>query len=357
MVAAAARPVAAAAVLVLLAGCAAVSDRHRFAMPGSGPAEPAARFWPAPPEIPRYRFIGHLRGESNRPTDGRSRGAWARLFAALVGLDARPRDTLDLLRPQQVAGDDDGRLYVTDPGQRSIFVFDENLGEFSVWNERSLDVALPSPIGIVHAEDSLWVTDAELGLVYRLSQAGEVIGRFGHERLVRPTGIGFDAARGRLFVSDTAAGDIKLFDSGGRLLDTWGRAGSGPGEFNRPTYLAYRGGRLYVVDSLNARVQILDADGRFVRELGRRGLYVGNFSRPKGIALDSDGNIYVSESYYDYLLVYDGEGRLLLSIGGSGGDAGEFLQPTGLWVDARDRVFVSDMLNRRVSIFHYLGSD
>jgi DNA-binding beta-propeller fold protein YncE len=91
--------------------------------------------------------------------------------------------------------------------------------------------------------------------------------------------------------------------------------------------------------------------------VGQRGLYVGNFSRPKGIALDSDGNVYVSESYYDYLLIYNQQGELLMSIGGSGPSAGQFSQPTGIWVDDRDRVFVSDMLNGRISMFQYLGSN
>jgi streptogramin lyase len=46
-----------------------------------------------------------------------------------------------------------------------------------------------------------------------------------------------------------------------------------------------------------------------------------------------------------------------MSIGGSGPSAGQFSQPTGIWVDDRDRVFVSDMLNGRISMFQYLGSN
>ncbi len=326
-------------------------------MPGGDQDGQQVKVWPPLPEVPRYRFIGHLQGESNRLPGTKKRSGWERFFAVLVGLDSKQRDALDLVRPQQVVADDNGRIYVTDPGLQSIFVFDENLGEFSVWNERSLDIALPSPIGITFAEDSLWVTDSELARIYRLSAQGEVIDSFGHEQLARPTGISFDRQRRHLYVSDTAQSNIKLFDVNGKLLQTWGSAGTGQGQFNRPTYLVYRDDQLYVVDSLNARIQVLDRNGGFLRMLGHRGLYVGEFSLPKGIALDSDGNIYVSESYYDHLLVYNQNGDLLMSIGGSGAEAGEFLQPNGLWVDNRDRVFVSDMLNRRVAIFQYLGSN
>jgi DNA-binding beta-propeller fold protein YncE len=340
-----------------ISGCTTVSIQHPFKMPGIEGDGQQAKVWPAPPAVPRYAFIGQLYGESNARDKVQNRGTLSGLWAAIVGLDAKKQSLLDVVRPQQVTTDNSGKIYVTDPGLQSIFVFDEILQEFTVWNERSLNFSLPSPIGITHGEDSVWVTDSELALVYRLSVNGEVLNSFGRGVLQRPTGISFDPGGGRIFISDTAAGDIKLFDTRGELIDTWGGAGSEAGQFNRPTYLLYRQNQLYVVDSLNARIQIFDDQGHFIKAVGQRGLYVGNFSRPKGIALDSDGNVYVSESYYDHLLIYNRRGELLMSIGGSGPGAGQFSQPTGLWVDDRDRIFVSDMLNGRVSMFQYLGSN
>lgn len=343
-------------VLLPIPGCSTVSSQHLFKMPSISDNDQGSQVWPSLPAVPRYAFIGHIYGESNR-VDAPERIGLSRMLAAIVGLDAQQESALDLLRPQQVVTDNKGKIYITDPGLQSIFVFDEILGEFDVWNERSLDISLLSPIGVAHAEDSVWVTDSELALIYQLSLSGELINSFGHDVLKRPTGIAYDADNRRFYISDTAAGDIKLFSTGGELLDTWGVAGTGEGQFNRPTYLAYRQGRLYVVDSLNARIQILDRQGRFMQSVGQRGLYVGNFSRPKGIALDSDGNIYVSESYYDHVLIYNPQGNLLMSIGGSGSAPGQFAQPTGIWVDDRDRVYVSDMLNSRVSMFQYFGNN
>ena len=350
-------PLAGMMTILLLAGCSTFDSQYPFQMPGMDAETGSSRVWPELPEVPRYAFIGHLLGESNRPEPVPQQGALARFFAAIVGLDAEPKTSLDLVRPQQVTTDNLGRVYVTDPGLQSIFVFDEVAGEMVVWNERNLDISLPSPIGLVLAQESVWVTDSELGLVYQLSANGELIKRFGQNELERPTGISYDATGERLFVSDTAAGSIKIFNLQGELIDTWGVSGSGMGSFNRPTYLLYANDRLYVADSLNARVQILDRRGRFVQSVGQRGLYVGNFSRPKGVALDSDGNIYVAESYYDHVLIYDSEGRLLMSIGGSGPETGQFSQPTGIWVDDKDRLYVSDMLNSRVSMFQYLGNN
>lgn len=343
--------------LMLLAGCSTVPVHSTFYMPGINESNPGNLTWPSLPEVPRYVFIGHLYGESNTNGEASDEGVLARVFAAIVGLGAKKKSTLDLVRPQQVSSDNNGRLFVTDPGRQSIFVFDETLGEFDVWNETNLGTPLLSPIGVTYAEDSLWVTDSELSLVYQFNNNGDVINTFGQDVLKRPTGIAYDPLGRRLLVSDTAESNIKLFDISGKLIDIWGAFGTGDGELNRPTYLVYRQGILYVTDSLNARIQVFDDSGQFLQTVGQRGLYIGNFSRPKGIALDSDGNIYVSESYYDYVLVYNQQGELLMSIGGSGTAPGQFAQPTGLWVDSRDRVFVSDMLNSRVSIFQYLGDN
>lgn len=343
--------------LILLAGCATVPDQHSFSMPYINETNPGNRMWPSLPEVPRYAFIGHLYGESNTNGEPTNEGAFSRLFAAIVGLGAKNYSPLDLVRPQQVSSDNNGRIFVADPGRASIFVFDETLSEFDVWNETSLGTPLLSPIGITYAENSLWVTDSELSLVYQFSNDGEVINTFGLDVLKRPTGITYDFDGRRLLVSDTAESNIKLFDVSGKLIDVWGVFGTGGGELNRPTYLVYRQSNLYVTDSLNARIQVFDEFGQFLQTIGQRGLYVGNFSRPKGVALDSDGNIYVSESYYDHVLIYNRQGELLMSIGGSGTAPGQFAQPTGLWVDNKDRVFVSDMLNSRVSIFQYLGNN
>ena len=351
------RVACAVGVILLLSACSVTSPNYPFQMPGIDPASPPGAVWPAPPETPRYAFIGHLYGESNTVEIDPNRGALARFFAAVVGLDAEKKTLLDMIQPQQICSDGNGRIYVADAGRQSIFVFDENIGEFFIWNETSLNIPFLSPVGVIHALDSVWVTDSELALAYQLNYEGEVINTLGKGVLNRPTGITYDPVGARLFISDTDDSNIKVFDAGGELIDVWGNSGAGDGELNHPTFIVYRKDKLYVVDSLNARIQIFDGLGRFVKTLGHRGLYIGNLSRPKGIALDSDGNIYVAESYYDHVIIYNAEGRLLMSLGGPGLNPGQFSQPTGLWVDEKDRIYVSDMLNRRVSMFQYLGSN
>lgn len=343
--------------LFFITGCSVVSNEHVFRMPQLEKDGKSVVVWPKPPDVPRYAFIGHIYGESSSAEPGSIKAPMERFLAALVGLQENAESLINLVQPQQIVTDNNGRIYVTDSARQAVFVFDEKLSRFFVWDEANTSIPFLSPVGITFANDSIWVTDSELSLVYQIKQNGELIKSFGRDVLNRPTGIAYDAVRQRLFVADTADSKIRIFNIEGELIDEWGSFGRKEGEFNRPTFLAYRGGRLYVADSLNARIQVFDSLGNSVQSLGHRGLYVGDFTRPKGITVDSDSNLYVAESYYDHVLIYNKSGELLMSLGGSGIGAGKFMQPTGIWVDPNDRVFVSDMLNSRISIFQYLGGD
>lgn len=343
--------------LLLLSGCSIASIKYPFQMPEINSDNSDNMVWPSPPEVPRYAFIGHLYGESNTAKADQNGNLLSRFFTVLVGIDEGKKSLIDLIQPQQISSDNNGRIYVADTGRQSIFVFDEKMGEFLIWNESNLNIPFRSPVGVTQADNSIWVTDSELSLIYQFSYDGELVKSFGKGVVERPTGITHDPGTNRLFVSDTAESNIKVFNTKGELIDVWGHAGTNDGELNHPTFIIYRQNKLYVADSLNARIQIFDDLGQYQKTLGQRGMYVGNLSRPKGVALDSDGNIYVSESYYDHVLIYNEQGELLMSLGGSGYNPGQFSQPTGLWVDNNDRLFVSDMLNSRVSVFQYLGSD
>ena len=82
---------------------------------------------------------------------------------------------------------------------------------------------------------------------------------------------------------------ISVFDRDGKYLRSFGRLGSGPGEFRTPHDIALdEKGRLFVADRGNQRIQILEADGRYVAEWKQ-------FGRPSAIALRG-GFVYVADS-------------------------------------------------------------
>ena len=100
--------------------------------------------------------------------------------------------------------------------------------------------------------------------------------------------------KGEIFISEghgTNPNDrILKFTPDGKLITTFGRRGTGPGEFNLPHALAFDSqGRLFVGDRSNNRVQILDQDGKFIAEWLQ-------FSRPSGLFIDRNDMLYAADS-------------------------------------------------------------
>lgn len=318
---------------------------------------PTVRVWPPAPETPRYQYVGQLLGEDNLVSDEvDKRNMGMTVLYWLVGLFEGGEEKITLKRPQSGVTDDLGRVYVTDISNQAIFVFDQPAGKLLIWKQATEKTKFITPIGIaLGLGGQILVADADLGQVFRLDLEGKPLGSFGKGILKRPTGLARDAKRGRIYVSDTHAHDIKVFDDSGTLLEVMAQRGDGENELNFPTHLAFGGDRLYVADTMNARVQIFDADGSSVGTLGKRGLYFGNLTRPKGVTVDSSDNVYVIESYYDNLLIFNKQGEFLMPIGGTGQQVGQFYLPAGLWSDSRGRIYVADMFNGRVVIFQFLG--
>lgn len=346
---------------LVLAGCAAAPQKAVFRLGLDANAETRRLMWPPEKagEVPRYFYVGELTGDNNFVKPDAEAGAvknWlARFFEIIVG----KQNPVLLDRPQAGVVDESGRVLVTDTGNAAVFVFDEQEGKLSVWRKAVGMTNFIAPTGIaVGPEGHLFVADAELALVVRLDRDGTALGPIGEGQLRRPTGLAYEPKSKRLFVADTQAHQIKVFDLDGNLLSTLGQHGEGPGQFNYPTHIAVKHEKLYVSDTLNARVQVISTStGSTLGTIGKRGLFLGNLVRPKGVAADSEHNVYVVESYHDYLLVYNRRGEFLLPIGGVGGGAGNFHLPAGVWVDARNRVYVADMLNGRVAVFQFLGGD
>lgn len=345
----------------LLAGCAGTGERAVLRMGAGDAPGVAARRILFPPmsseEVPRYVYVGQLVGEANFVVPEAEKSTLGNVLRWLAGLgEERP---VGLQRPQSGVVDEQGRILVTDVSRAAVFVFDEKQGSLNVWEKASGLQNFLAPVGIALGENGVaYVADSELGYVVKLDRDGNSLGRIGEKILQRPTGVAYDSKRRWLYVADTRASDIKVFDHDGKLLEVFGeRGGVTSTGLNMPTFLALRGDELYVTDTMNARVQVLSAEsGLLLHRVGQRGLNVGELVRPKGVAVDSEGNIYIVESYHDHLLVYNARGDFLMPIGGGAGqNVGQYFLPSGVWIDARDRIFMADTFNGRVVVFQYLG--
>jgi len=172
-----------------------------------------------------------------------------------------------------------------------------------------------SPHGIdVDPQGNVWVTDCACTLgrsptpegkghqVFKFSPDGKLLMRLGKagggkggEYFYQPNDV-LVAPNGDIYVSDghsssdSANARIFKFTPDGRLLATWGKKGTGPGEFDQPHALAMDSkGRLFVGDRGNNRIQILDQTGKLLDTWYQ-------FSRPSGIYIDKNDAIYVADS-------------------------------------------------------------
>jgi DNA-binding beta-propeller fold protein YncE len=313
------------------------------------PPPEASLVWPAEPEAPRVRYVQAF----SRAEDlGIRKGFLQRVGELLFG-----REDLRLVRPMAVvrAG---SLLYVADPGVRGVHRFDLQAARHQILRGEK-GQPLPSAVGLaLGAAGEVYVTDSALRKVFVIRDGADFAAEWPLGVQPRqPTGIAFDPARGRLFVTDTASHQVLVFDRDGSQVGTLGRRGEADGEFNFPTLLwRDAAGRLYVTDALNFRVQVFDDGGRFVSKFGRHGDGSGDLARHKGVATDSRGHVYVVDGLLHALQIFDESGRLLMGIGGLGRERGEFWLPAGVFIGGDDTIYVADAYNQRVQVLQYVGA-
>ena len=157
------------------------------------------------------------------------------------------------------------------------------------------------------AAGNIWAVDGDAkdghgNQVFKFSPDGKVLMTFGKagqsgtttDVFDRPTGIAF-APNGDIFIAEGHAptfGNSRIvkFDKNGKFIKTFGRVGSGDGEFKSPHVLAFDSqGHLFVADRSNSRVAIFDQDGKFINAWKQ-------FGRPSGIFIDKNDMLYVSDS-------------------------------------------------------------
>ncbi len=185
--------------------------------------------------------------------------------------------------------------------------------------------------------------------------------------LAQPVGIAWEAGNkgntggiggtggtgGRLLVSDSVAGVIHEFDHQGAYRGGW------LGEFlDRPCGLAIDATRqrLYVADAGAHQVLVFSLKGELIHRLGERGSGPGQFNFPTHVAVDSSGFLFVSDSLNFRVQVFSPEGAFVREIGGYGDRPGYFSHPKGIAIDSEDHLYVVDARFESVQIFNAEGN-
>ena len=284
-------------------------------------------------------------------------------FGKVVNVIAGGPELHPLVRPYSIAVDSRRRAIIADPGAAGLHIFDfvQHKYKFIERREKSKDAMLSPQCVALDAQDNIYVTDSEAGKIFVFNAEGKyqrALGSLkgGEGYFKRPTGIAVDSAAQRIFISDTLRDKVYVLDLQGSVIGTIGDHGEENGKFNYPTEVRLRGQELIVVDAMNFRVQLLDRSGAFEKSIGHLGDTGGSTFRPKGVAVDSEGHYYVVDGLWGIVQVFDREGRLLYYFGKRGTEAGDFQLPAGLFIDPDDRIYVVDSYNHRVQVFRYFGA-
>jgi len=190
-------------------------------------------------------------------------------------------------------------------------------------------------------------------LVNSWGAAGSDPGQFAY-----PRGVAVDRSN-RVYVVDQGNDRVQVFTATGTFVRQWGGSGTGDGQFDSPTGIAVDGttGDVWVADHGTSRIQRFSATGDHELTFGGHGSNPGQFSGLTGLAVDAAGNLWVAEAGNDRLQRFDSEGTHQLTIGGFGTGDGQFRDPFGLAVSpVSGDLYVADGTNSRIQRFSAGGS-
>jgi sugar lactone lactonase YvrE len=254
------------------------------------------------------------------------------------------------LRPQAIAANSFGRVFVADTGNDRVQVFDSE-GEYvgqvggfgwsasqfnrptGITAEGNLDVwvadnqnrrlvrltqdlvwvrtlesdAEGSPLGYpsdvtFNVDGWLWFTDPDGDRLSRLPQDGSVEGNSALQSvgvLVNPSGVSC-GTDGLIIVADTGNNRIVAYDRFGSLLRTWGE-----GVLNHPHGVAVtERGDIVIADTQNDRLVFLNRLFQIVGTYGAAGTTEGSFSRPHDVSCDRAGRVFVADTGNDRIQIF-----------------------------------------------------
>ena len=257
----------------------------------------------------------------------------------------------------RVAADSPDRIYVFPRKDPPVLVF-ERTGKFlRSWGTGEVR----DPHGLKIVDDVVYTTDRSDSVVKSFTLDGRVLLSLGQkgvhsdtgctgspwlaERAGGPFNHPTEMSRhknGDIYVTDGYRNArVHRFSADGKLLQSWGTPGNGPGQFHLPHSIVFDDtGTLFVADRSNRRIQKFTPDGDYLGEWTGMG-------GPNDIARGRDGNYYIAEQEYDgkpaYICVRDADGNVLTRL--------ESRHVHGVGVDSLGDIYAGLTVNRGVDKF------
>jgi sugar lactone lactonase YvrE len=211
-------------------------------------------------------------------------------------------------RPNGIATDGDGHVFVVEQINRRVQIFDRDyqpLGSFGQGG--SGPGAFGKPMGIViDRSGRIFITDAAREDVQVFDHSGNYLWSFSSQpRLASVESIEIDSVQQRILVCDEGHARVNLYDMQGQYTSSFGSQGTGPGQFGdvpNAVRLDTRG-RIYINDQGNARINVYRPDTRWLASFRCAGR---DMQSADGMALSEPDNVLlVADQGNDRVLAFD----------------------------------------------------
>lgn len=269
-----------------------------------------------------------------------------------------------------IAVDKDNRIWVITRSEPPVQVYAADGTFIKAWGQGLFETVHQIRID---SKGHIWIADAAQHTVQKFTPEGKLLltlgipGEAGHDEthLDMPTDMAISPS-GDVFVTDGYGNNrIVRFDPQGKFVKSWGKMGTGPGEFSLPHSIALDSkGQVYVAGRNNNRIQVFDPDGKLLRTFPQ-------ILVPWSILMTPEDEVYVCGSSpmrwgerpslglppKDQLVMkFDTQGRLLelwtFPVGETGKEKpGELNWVHGIAIDADGDLYLGDIMGKRVQKF------
>lgn len=256
-------------------------------------------------------------------------------YVTMVDLGGRQDDLTIFRRPTMIRPRSDGYFYVASFGTHSVVVLDPN-----GVRRRVIDGGVEGfdrPFDVLPLDDgSLLVSEFGADRIARVSADGFKVGTFGGSgagdgRLLGPQFLAGDG-KGHFYVSDYGNARVAKFTTDGEYLFSFGGVES-------PAGIVAMAGRVYVADSVAGAIAVFDESGNRLGEIRTAGM-----ERPEGLSVYRRGEILVSDGHRLYVIEVDREVVSMLA------ELNEERRVLGSVIDANRNLLAADFATGSVLV-------
>jgi RHS repeat-associated protein len=297
--------------------------------------------------------------------------------------------------PSGEAIDAHGNLWVADAAWGRLAEYSSTgtfIKAYGSWGAGSDQFETPRGVAINASTKNIYVGDEDSSRVVELNEKGEFVRAFGFGvsngesklqtcttscktgiagsaagQFSEPQGIAIDSS-GNLWITDYGDNRVEEYTEKGEFIAAFGfgvangesklqtctttcksgLAGSSPGEFYGPNFIAISGGYVYVTDYGNNRVERFNTAKEYVSEFGSKGHGNGEFITPSGITAGPGGNLYIADYGNNRVQELTQGGGYVAQFGSEGSGEDELKGAEAVAISSSEDMYVTDKLNKRV---------